>query len=135
MINRLVFNLSVADLEVSVAFFKGLGFRLDPRFGGPTSACVVVGKNVHAILFTQTYLSTVHPTQPDGLTSCKNWVIAIDVETPEAVDTLVDRAISLGGRAIKKPVDYGWMYQHGFEDLDGYRWKLLFTDDDAPDGI
>ncbi len=41
------------------------------------------------------------------------------------VDDLAARALSAGGGAHRTPQDHGFMYAHGFEDLDGHLRELV----------
>jgi predicted lactoylglutathione lyase len=38
---------------------------------------------------------------------------------------MVAAAIDAGGTSPMAPKDYGFMYQHGFEDPDGHIWELV----------
>jgi uncharacterized protein len=31
-----------------------------------------------------------------------------------------------GGETYNEPQDHGFMYEHGFEDLDGHIWELIY---------
>jgi hypothetical protein len=42
------------------------------------------------------------------------------------VNELVSKALVAGGRAPLDPQDHGFMYGHGFEDLDGHVWELIY---------
>ncbi len=39
--------------------------------------------------------------------------------------------ISAGGTTYKEPQDHGFMYQHGFQDLDGHIWEIFFMEPSA----
>jgi predicted lactoylglutathione lyase len=41
------------------------------------------------------------------------------------VDDMVAAAIDAGGTSPMAHKDYGFMYQHGFEDPDGHIWELV----------
>ena len=43
----------------------------------------------------------------------------------EQVDELVAKARAGGGKVPRKPQDHGFMYAHGYEDLDGHTWELV----------
>jgi len=47
------------------------------------------------------------------------------------VDELVRKAVAAGGRTPVPPQDHGFMYGHGFEDLDGHQWELMHMDPNA----
>ena len=36
--------------------------------------------------------------------------------------------LAAGGSKTHEPEDYGFMYQHGFHDLDGHGWGVLWMD-------
>ncbi len=48
------------------------------------------------------------------------------------VDALVAKAVAAGGLAPWPPVDHGFMYAHGFEDLDGHIWELCWMPEPPP---
>ena len=45
---------------------------------------------------------------------------------------VVAKALSAGGREPMEAKDYGFMYQRGFEDLDGHLWEVVHMDEDGP---
>jgi len=47
------------------------------------------------------------------------------------VDALVARVTAAGGTTPNAPVDHGFMYQHGFADLDGHQWEVFWMDESA----
>ena len=51
--------------------------------------------------------------------------IALQCESREAVDALVAKAVAAGGKTYSQPQDHGFMYGHGFEDLDGHIWEAF----------
>jgi uncharacterized protein len=44
----------------------------------------------------------------------------------------VKKAFDAGARNYKQPHDYGFMYQHAFEDLDGHIWEIFWMDPKGP---
>ena len=51
--------------------------------------------------------------------------MCLQVESRDAVTALVNKAIEVGGSAYNEPQDHGFMYGHGFQDLDGHIWELI----------
>jgi hypothetical protein len=41
---------------------------------------------------------------------------------------MVRSAVAAGGATYAEPKDYGFMYQHGLEDLDGHIFELIHMD-------
>jgi hypothetical protein len=44
------------------------------------------------------------------------------------VDALVATAVAAGATTPNQPNDHGFMYQHGFADLDGHQWEVFWMD-------
>jgi uncharacterized protein len=55
----------------------------------------------------------------------------LSFESRAEVDEIVAKAIAVGGTTYKEPNDMGFMYQHGFQDLDGHIWEIFFMDPSA----
>lgn len=55
-------------------------------------------------------------------------LIALMFDSKENINELCEKAFSMGARNYKEPVDLGFMYQWGFEDLDGHIWELGWMD-------
>jgi predicted lactoylglutathione lyase len=54
------------------------------------------------------------------------------LESREAVQTMVAKAIEAGGSNYKEPQDHGFMYGHGYQDLDGHLWELVHMSGEPP---
>jgi predicted lactoylglutathione lyase len=52
-------------------------------------------------------------------------LLCVSCNSREQVDALVAKALAAGGTAPREAKDYGFMYSHGFEDLDGHIWELI----------
>jgi predicted lactoylglutathione lyase len=61
-------------------------------------------------------------------------LVCLSCESRAEVDELVARAVAAGGRAPRAPQDHGFMYGHGFEDLDGHVWELVHLTAPRPEG-
>jgi predicted lactoylglutathione lyase len=44
---------------------------------------------------------------------------------------MVRKAVAAGGHTYAAPRDYGFMYQHGFQDPDGHIWEVFYMDPSA----
>lgn len=52
MISKIFINLSVKDLDKSMAFFNAIGFSFNPQFTDKTEACMVMSEDIYAMLLT-----------------------------------------------------------------------------------
>jgi predicted lactoylglutathione lyase len=41
---------------------------------------------------------------------------------------MVRDALAAGGKTYAEPKDYGFMYQHGFQNLDGHIWEVFYME-------
>jgi predicted lactoylglutathione lyase len=55
-------------------------------------------------------------------------LVCLSCDSRANVDDLVAKARDAGGTVPSAPKDYGFMYGHGFEDLDGHIWELVYME-------
>ena len=125
-------NLAIKDMARTQVFYRQLGFEFDAKFSNEQGACLVVGEHIFVMLLVESFFK--------GFISEKSIVdakqstealICISCESRAEVDDLVARAVAAGGTSPRTPVDHGFMYMHGFEDLDGHIWELMYMNADA----
>jgi predicted lactoylglutathione lyase len=125
MSKQIYVNLAVKDLKKSIAFFTALGFAFNAEFTNDDGACMVVDSNIYVMLLREDFFQTFTDRKPCDLRTHVETLIALTEDSREAVDSQVAKAVAAGGRALREPKDYGFMYSHSFEDLDGHIWELL----------
>lgn len=128
MNQQLFVNLAVKNLDQSVTFFKAFGFDFNPQFTDENATCMVIAENIQVMLLTETYFQTFTPKKLCDAKSTTEVLTALNRESRGKVDELVAKAVAAGGRTYAEPKDYGFMYQHGFEDLDGHLWEIFWMD-------
>ena len=131
MHKQIFVNLAVNDLPRSRAFFESLGMRIDPKFTNDQAACVVLGENIYAMLLVKDFFKTFTSKPLSDASKQTEVLVCLSCENRAEVDALVAKAVAAGGTAPRAPQDQGWMYGHGFEDLDGHIWELMFMDPNA----
>jgi len=124
-------NLPVKDLTTSKDFFANLGFKFNPQFTDDTAACMVVSDDIYAMLLTHPKFKAFTPKSICDATQNTEVMIALSCENRAKVDELVRKAVAAGGTTYAAAKDHGFMYQHGFQDLDGHMWELLWMDRSA----
>jgi predicted lactoylglutathione lyase len=119
-------NLPVKDLERSKKFFQGLGFSIDPNFSDEKAACVVLEKDqIHVMLLTEPFFKTFTPRALADARKSTEVLVCLSCASDQEVKDLVAKASRAGGKPVREAQDHGFMYQHGFEDLDGHIWELV----------
>ena len=131
MSTKIFVNLPVKDLNRSMAFFNNLGYAFDPRFTDETAACLVISDDIFAMLLTEAKFREFTPKPLCDATQSTEMLICLSCESRAQVDDLVRRAIMAGGTTYADPKDYGFMYGHGFQDLDGHIWELIYMEPEA----
>ena len=122
-------NLPVKDLEKTKAFWTALGFSFNPKFTDDKALALILREDViYAMLLKEEFFGTFtnRPLADGSTTQVLN---AIEVESKEAVNALVEKAIENGGSRYSEPQDHGWMYQKAFADVDGHQWEVFWSDE------
>lgn len=129
MATKIFVNLPVKDLERSVAFFTKVGYTFNAQFTDQNAACMVISEDIYAMLLVEPFFSSFVPgkTIVDAKKSVEA-LVALSCDSREAVDKLVESALAAGARRYAEPKDHGFMYQWGFEDLDGHIWEHMWMD-------
>ncbi|WP_200974968.1 VOC family protein [Echinicola sp. 20G] len=132
MPSKIFVNLPVKDLKKSMEFFKHLGFTFNEQFTDEKAACLVINDgSIYAMLLTEPFFQGFTKKAIADATKTTEVLIALDIESKQAVDDMVSKAIEAGGNTYMDPADHGWMYQHSFADLDGHQWELCYMDESA----
>jgi predicted lactoylglutathione lyase len=131
MATKIFVNLPVKNLKNSVDFFTKLGFTFDPKFTDETATCMVVAEDIFVMLLTEAKFKTFTPKQICDATKSTEVLVCLSTESREVVNEMVRKAVAAGGKTYNQPQDHGFMYGHGFQDLDGHLWELIYMQPDA----
>ncbi len=130
--NKQIFvNLPIKDMARSQAFFKGLGYSFNPQFTNDQGACMVVSDNIFVMLLVEPFFQGFTKKAIADATKTTEVLVCLSCESREEVDALVKKALAGGGKAPNPVQDHGFMYGHGFEDIDGHQWELVWMDPNA----
>ena len=126
MATQIFVNLPVKNLNRSVEFFTKLGFKFNPEFADETATCMIVSENIFVMLLTEAKFKTFTPKEICDATKSTEVLVCLSLESREEVDEMVREAVAAGGTTNSEPKDYEFMWQHGFQDLDGHIWELIY---------
>lgn len=128
MSTKIFINLPVKNLDASKAFYQALGYSINPQFTNEDAACIVISEDIYVMILTHAFFGNF--TKKSIVDSSTNVEVlnCLSAESRAAVDHIVRKAEAAGGRTYAAPQDHGWMYQHGFEDLDGHIWEVAYMD-------
>lgn len=128
MPTKIFVNLPVKNLDKSKSFFQQLGYSFNPQFTDETAACMVISEDIYTMLLTEPKFKEFTPKAIADATMTTEVLIALSCDSRAHVDELVGKAKAAGGSIYAEPKDYGFMYQHSFQDLDGHQWELIWMD-------
>ncbi len=131
MATKIFVNLPVKDLKKSTEFFTKLGFKFNPQFTDDTAACMIVGDDIFVMLLIQDKFKTFTPKEICDATKSTEVLVCLSFESREQVDDTVRKAVAAGGTTYNEPQDHGFMYGHGFQDLDGHIWEIIYMEPSA----
>ena len=128
MATKIFVNLPVRALARSKAFFERLGFRFNAQFTDDTAACMVVSEDIYVMLLTEAKFREFTPKAICDAKKATEVLVALSLDSREQVGDMVRKAVAAGGTTYAEPKDHGFMLQHGFQDLDGHIWELVYMD-------
>jgi predicted lactoylglutathione lyase len=127
--NRQIYiNIAVNDLPKSRSFYNALGFSFNDQFCDETAACLVISDTIHAMLLTKEKFASFAPNGLCDSSKANEALNCLTCESRAEVDELVKKAVAAGGKVYNEPQDHGFMYAHGFQDIDGHVWELAYME-------
>lgn len=124
-------TLPVKDVKTSTAFYEALGFKSKPEFSSDNSGCIAVSDTISVMLASHEQFQQISPRPIADPTKGCQVLLSLSLDSREAVDAMVAKAIANGGSKAHEPEDYGFMYQHAFYDPDGHGWGLTWFNPNA----
>jgi predicted lactoylglutathione lyase len=129
MSTQIFINLPVKDLDKSVAFFTALGYTFNPQFTDKNATCMIVSdEHSYVMLLVEPFFKTFTHKPIADANKTTEVLICLSCDSRSTVDAMVKKALTAGGSTPNPPQDHGFMYQHGFQDLDGHLWELVYMD-------
>ena len=128
MSTKMFVNLPVRDLPRSMTFFQALGFTFNRQFSDETAACMVISQKNYAMLLTEAKWKQLIPRPIADTSQGREMVLCLSCESKDEVITLVGKALAAGGTRLNDPKDHGFMFEDGFQDLDGHLWSFFWMD-------
>ncbi|TZF90119.1 VOC family protein [Cognatilysobacter lacus] len=136
MPHKLFVSLPIADVARSQKFFAALGLAFNPRFTGANAVCLALNEQVEVMLVARDFYQTLTPKPVGDPQAWSQALLALCFDSREQVDAVHGAALAAGATNGGDTDDYGFMYQKGFNDLDGHQWAVTWMDESqmpAPD--
>lgn len=128
MFRQIFVNLPIKDLARSRAFFEALNLSFNPKFSNEHGACLEIAENIFAMLLTEPFFQGFTKKPISDAHQSTEVLLALSLDSRAAVEAVMQKAVAAGATTPNPPVDHGFMYQHGFADLDGHQWEVFWMD-------
>ena len=128
MATKIFVNLPVKDLNRSIQFFTKLGYQFNPQFTDEKATCMIISEDIYVMLVTETFFQTFTRKPVAEATKATEVILSLSTDNRQQVDEMIQKALAAGAATPNEKQDLGWMYQHGFEDLDGHLWEVFHID-------
>jgi predicted lactoylglutathione lyase len=89
---------------------------------------MIVSDTVFVMLLTEAKFKTFTPKAICDPTRSTEVLLCLSCESRADVDEMVRIAVTAGGSTYNEPQDHGFMYAHGYQDLDGHIWELIYME-------
>lgn len=123
----------VASVERATAFYRALGWTLDPAMSSDQASCFAIAPEQYVMLASREMYASVGGSEElvGGPDTPSKVTVSFDLGSRRAVDDLVERAAAAGGR-VGDTDEYPFMYQRQFDDPDGYHWSPFWMTTEPP---
>jgi len=123
----------VESVERATAFYRALGWTLDPAMSGEQASCFAIAPEQYVMLTSREVYASVGGSEDlvGGPDTPSKVTVSFDLDSRQAVDDLVERAAAAGGR-VGDTDEYPFMYQRQFDDPDGYHWSPFSMTTESP---
>ena len=128
MATHIYLDLPVKNLKQSMDFFAKLGYEFNPQFTDETATCMIVEENIFVMLLSEAKFKSFTPKEVVDARKSTEVLLCLSMESRQAVESMVKKAVAAGGSLYSQPQDHGFMYAHGYQDIDGHIWELVYTD-------
>lgn len=129
---RMIFvNLPVTDVASSTAFYEAIGFTKNAAFSNAQASAMDWSDTIHFMLLDHAFYSSFTPKRIIDAHTTSGALIALSLESRDAVDTFTRAALAAGGKELHEPKDHGFMYERAFADPDGHGFGPFWMDANA----
>lgn len=128
MSKKIFVSLPVSDVKASMAFYEALGFKNNPGFTSEAAAGMVWSDHINFMLLSREKWQAM-TTRPIPPSTSSEVMLALSLDSREAVDAMATAAAANGGVADINPIeDHGFMYTRDLADPDGHAVGAMWMD-------
>jgi predicted lactoylglutathione lyase len=128
MATQIFVNLPVKDLNRSIEFFSKLGYTFNPQFTDENATCMIISDHIYVMLLVEAFFKTFTGKEIADAHTTVECMVGLSADSRASVDAIIAKAVEAGATTPNPPQDHGFMYGHGFADLDGHQWDYFWMD-------
>ena len=128
MATKIFVNLPVKNLNRSIEFFTKLGYTFNAQFTDENATCMNVSDEIFIMLLAENFFTTFTKQPISDAKKSTEVIICLSAESKQLVDEMIGKAVAAGATTPNEKQDQGFMYGHGFQDLDGHLWEFMWMD-------
>ena len=134
--SRMIFvNLPASDIAVTTRFYEAIGCVRNAQFSNEKAVSMMWSDSIVFMLLRPDFFATFTPKQVGDARRASEVLVALSLESREAVDAFAEAAARAGGKADAAPAqDLGFMYSRTIEDPDGHMFEPMWMDPSAIEG-
>ena len=125
MSRQIFVALAVAEVAKTREFFSSLGFKFNDQFSNESTATMIVSDTISVQLHQSDNFKSFVPNAVCDTKKSNEVSLCLTLESDDAVKAMVEKAVAGGGATYEDARDHGFMFHHGFQDLDGHLWELV----------
>lgn len=122
---QLVLHLPVSQIERTKELFENLGFNFNANFSSDEVACMELATDKFIMFVSNNFFESFFNKKVNTINDSKGSVIALGLQSPEAVDAMLEKVSQLGIKISDEIYQDAHSYQKSFEDWDGNLWKFF----------
>ena len=131
MATKIFINLPVKHLNISIEFFTKLGYTFNAQFTNENATCMNVSDDILVMLLAEIFFTTFTKLPISDAKKSTEVIICLSAESKQSVDEMISKAVAAGATTPNEKQDHGFMYGHGFQDLDGHLWEFMWMEMNA----
>ena len=124
-------NLPVHNIERTRTLLVTIDFSFDERICTDDTLAMTINDSCHAMLLERVRFASFSPCPVADPHKSAQVLTAVQLESREAVDALMDLAVANGGKDVREPIDHGFLYGRAFADADGHIWEPFWISPEA----
>jgi len=119
-------NFAVESMAKARAFYEAMGFTANEQFCSDDTACMAWSEAIYLMLLEKERFQSFTDKRIVDAEREVEVLNALSVDSREAVDAMLAKALAAGGRELREAQDYGFMYSRGFSDPDHHSWDIVW---------